>query len=146
MNMKIPAARDCVLFMWATVPMLPQALNVMGAWQFVYVTNFVWIKDKPGTAYWNRNRHELLLVGTRGEIPAPAPGEQFDSVMEAPRGKHSVKPQIVREMIEKMFPNLPRLELFARGKPAEGWDAWGNEIVSQHHQENDRALGQPNAA
>jgi hypothetical protein len=68
------AADDCVLFLWATVPMLPQALEVMAAWGFQYTSSFVWVKDKAGTGYWNRNQHELLLVGRRGDIPAPAPG------------------------------------------------------------------------
>lgn len=129
-TLKVPAAPDCVLFLWATVPMLPQALEVMCAWGFDYKSHFAWVKDKVGTGFWNKNRHELLLVGTRGSIPAPAPGEQFDSVIEAPRGTHSAKPFAVHEMIEVMFPNLPRVELFARERFA-GWDAWGNEVLQQ---------------
>jgi N6-adenosine-specific RNA methylase IME4 len=123
----VPAAPDCVLFLWATVPMLPQALEVMRAWGFAYKSNFAWVKDKTGTGFWNKNKHELLLVGTRGSIPAPAPGEQFDSVIQAPRGAHSAKPFAVHEMIEVMFPTLPRIELFARERFA-GWDEWGNEL------------------
>ena len=65
------SAPDCVLFLWATVPMLPHALTVMAAWDFNYVSHYVWNKDRVGTGYWNRNKHELLLIGTRGEIPAP---------------------------------------------------------------------------
>jgi N6-adenosine-specific RNA methylase IME4 len=99
----------------------------MGAWGFSYKSNFVWVKDKPGTGFWNKNRHELLLIGTRGSVPAPAPGEQFDSVIEAPRAAHSTKPFAAHEMIETMFPSLPRIELFARERFA-GWDVWGNEI------------------
>ena len=63
------AADDCVLFLWATAPMLPQALEVMAAWGFAYETQFVWVKDRVGTGYWFRNRHELLLVGVKGENP-----------------------------------------------------------------------------
>jgi N6-adenosine-specific RNA methylase IME4 len=125
--LKVPAAPDCVLLMWATVPMLPQALEVMAAWGFTYRSHFVWLKDKSGTGYWNRNRHELLLVGTRGNVPAPAPGEQIDSVLEAPRGAHSEKPEIFQALVEAMFPHTPKLELFARGGPVSWWDRWGNE-------------------
>jgi N6-adenosine-specific RNA methylase IME4 len=125
----IPAAKDAALFLWATVPMLPQALETMAAWGFIYKSHFVWVKDKRGLGFWNRNRHELLLVGTRGKIPAPAPGTQFDSVIEAPRGRHSEKPAIVREMIAQMFPNVPKLEMFARGQRVAGWDFWGNEVT-----------------
>jgi N6-adenosine-specific RNA methylase IME4 len=68
------AAPDCVLFLWATVPMQPQAHEVMAAWGFAYKSNLVWVKDRVGTGYWSRNKHELLLIGTRGRVPAPAPG------------------------------------------------------------------------
>ena len=85
----IPAAADCVLFLWATPTMLPAALETMAAWGFVYKSQLVWIKDKRGLGYWARYRHELLPIGTRGRVPCPAPGEQADSVIEAPRGRHS---------------------------------------------------------
>jgi hypothetical protein len=68
------AADDCILFLWATVPMLLHALTVMGGWGFDYRSHYVWVKNRIGTGYWNRNKHELLLVGVRGHIPAPAPG------------------------------------------------------------------------
>jgi len=125
-ELPIPAADDAVLFLWATVPMLPDAVAVMQAWGFAYKSHFVWIKDKAGTGYWNRNQHELLLIGTRGKIPAPAPGEQFPSVIPAKVGKHSAKPEHFAEMIEEMFPQLQAVELFAR-KPRLGWKVWGNE-------------------
>jgi N6-adenosine-specific RNA methylase IME4 len=128
MDIEVPVADDAVLFLWATVPMLLEAFDVMAAWGFVYKSHFVWVKPKAGTGYWNRNKHELLLVGTRGSVPAPAPGDQDESVITAPAGKHSAKPFCVREMIEEMFPTLPRIELFARGERVVGWDQWGNEI------------------
>ncbi|MGZ6022699.1 MAG: MT-A70 family methyltransferase [Rhizomicrobium sp.] len=120
------AADDAVLYLWATVPMLPDALLVMQAWGFRYVSNFVWVKDRTGTGYWNQNQHELLLIGTRGNVPAPAPGTQWPSVIEAPRGRHSEKPERVYELIEHYFPTLPKIELNAR-KRRDGWDAWGFE-------------------
>lgn len=122
----VPAADDCVLFLWATVPMLPQALKVMKAWGFDYKSNFAWVKDRIGTGYWFRNQHELLLVGTTGNIPAPAMGTQFSSVLEHAVGDHSQKPDAVYLMIESYFPTLPKIELNAR-RGREGWDVWGNE-------------------
>jgi N6-adenosine-specific RNA methylase IME4 len=123
----LPSGRDAVLFLWATGPMLQRALEVMAAWGFAYKSHLIWVKDKKGTGYWSRNRHEVLLIGTRGRVPCPAPGTQFDSVIEARRGRHSEKPAIVREMIAQMFPNLPKVEMFARGRAAPGWNVWGNE-------------------
>lgn len=123
------AAGDCVLFLWATAPMLPDALRVMEAWGFTYKSHFIWNKDKIGTGYWNRNKHELLLVGTRGNIPAPAMGEQAHSVIDAPVRLHSEKPAAFHLLIENYFPNLPKIELNARRARA-GWDVWGLEAPS----------------
>lgn len=121
------AADDCVLFLWATAPMLPHALLVMAAWGFDYRSNFVWAKDRIGTGYWNRNKHEHLLIGVRGSIPAPAMGTQWDSLIEAAVGEHSTKPERFLQLIEAYFPTLPKIELNRRGPARPGWDAWGNE-------------------
>ena len=90
-------------------------------------SNHAWGKDKAGTGYWNREKHELLLIGTRGDIPCPAPGQQWDSLIMAPRGKQSEKPEVFLQMIEEYFPNLPKIELNRRGPPRPKWSAWGNE-------------------
>lgn len=120
------AADDCALFLWATSPMMPQALEVMAVRGFDYVSHFIWDKDRLGTGYWNRNRHELLLVGVRGNVPAPADSSQWDSVMVERRTAHSVKPEWAYRLVEDYFPNLPKVELFARRARA-GWDCWGFE-------------------
>jgi N6-adenosine-specific RNA methylase IME4 len=125
------AASDCVLFLWATAPMLRDAFRVMEAWGFTYKSQAVWDKVHIGTGYWFRNRHELLLVGTQGDIPAPAMGEQFPSVFTIARKEHSAKPVQFLELIEQYFPNLPKIELNRRGPPRPGWDAWGNEVHEQ---------------
>jgi N6-adenosine-specific RNA methylase IME4 len=123
------SAPDCALFMWTTTPMLADAIRLMQAWGFEYRSHFVWAKDRIGTGYWNRNRHELLLVGACGSPPAPAPGRQWPSLIEAPVGEHSAKPAVFCEMIEAYFPNLPKIELNCRGEPRPGWDAWGDETI-----------------
>jgi N6-adenosine-specific RNA methylase IME4 len=122
----IPATDHAVLFLWATVPILPQALDVMAAWGFTYKSLIVWVKDRTGTGYWTLNKVELLLIGTRGNVPAPLPGDQPSQVIEAPRGRHSEKPVAFAEMIERLYPNVPKIEMFAR-KARPGWDVWGNE-------------------
>ena len=125
------AADDAVLFLWATVPMLDDALIVVTAWGFSYRSHLVWKKVFPGnqkgTGYWFRNEHELLLVGVRGAVPAPAPGLQWGSVVNAPVGRPSAKPGQFRDLIDAYFPSLPKIELFARGAAPEGWDVFGNE-------------------
>jgi N6-adenosine-specific RNA methylase IME4 len=128
-NLPVPelAASDAALFLWATAPMLPQALDVMAAWGFTYRSHLVWRKDRVATGYWVRNLHEILLIGTRGHVPAPAPGDQPVSVYDAAVGDHSAKPPLFRDLITDLFPTVPKLELFARGDAPAGWDFWGNE-------------------
>ncbi len=126
--LKVPAADDAVLFLWAPAIKVKEALEVMEAWGFEYRSMMVWVKDVIGLGYYVRTMHELLLIGRKGSMPFPAPEDRPPSVVSAPRQpEHSQKPDVFYEIIEKMYPNARRIELFARRK-REGWDSWGNEI------------------
>jgi N6-adenosine-specific RNA methylase IME4 len=121
-------ASDCVLALWGTAPMLPQALQTMAAWGFDYKSQLVWIKDKIGLGFWFRGRHEILLIGTHGHPPAPAPGMNVASVLEAKVREHSRKPDATYAILESYFPTVPKVELFARSStPRPGWELWGAE-------------------
>jgi N6-adenosine-specific RNA methylase IME4 len=122
------ATNDAILYVWATAPKLAECIHVIDAWSFSYRTNFVWVKDKLGMGFYTRSQHELLLVATRGNMPAPAPSDRVSSVVHAPRGEHSAKPEVFYEMIESFYPSLPRIELFSR-QAREGWSAWGNQAA-----------------
>lgn len=122
-----PATEDAVLFLWATSPKLPEALEVLGAWDFTYVTCMVWVKDRIGMGYYARQQHELLLIGRRGSLPVPDPEDRPPSVVVAARGQHSAKPDVVYDLIERMYPTRDRCELFAR-RPRPGWASWGNQV------------------
>lgn len=124
------AADDAILFIWTTVPHLDQAFEVVAAWGFGYVSSAVWVKQYPGNqhgmGYWFRIDHEILIVATRGRVPAPAPGTQFPSVIYAPVREHSRKPDEAYEIIEAYYPTLPKIELNARSA-RPGWARWGFE-------------------
>lgn len=124
----VPAADDAVLFLWATNPKLREALAVMDAWGFGYRTNACWVKDRFGMGYYVRGQHELLLIGRRGNPGVPEPGDRPSSVIEAHRREHSGKPEAVYELIERMYPDASRVELFAR-ESRSGWEPWGNQIA-----------------
>jgi N6-adenosine-specific RNA methylase IME4 len=124
------AARQAVLFLWATPPKVGEALDLVAQWGFEYRTCAVWDKQIAGLGSWFRQQHELLLVATRGRLVAPSPATRPSSVVRARRGRHSEKPDMVREIIEAMYPGLPRLELFARSA-APGWVSWGNEVLTE---------------
>ncbi len=121
-----PAKADAVLFLWATNPMLPDALKVMEAWGFAYVHHWIWDKEVAGTGYWGRDRHELLLIGKRGSPVAPLPGTQPQTVHRETKGRHSAKPDYFAETIERLYPGVPKLEMFSRS-PRPGWVSWGFE-------------------
>jgi N6-adenosine-specific RNA methylase IME4 len=126
-GIQIPAADDALLLIWAVNSLLPQALDVIDAWGFHYLTNLVWVKPSIGLGVWTRNRHELLLVGRRGKHPAPDPDQRPDSVLEAKRSRHSAKPDGFYQLIETAWPHTSKLELFHRGDARPGWHCWGNQ-------------------
>ncbi len=123
-------AKDCVLFLWATAPKLPEALTVMEAWGFTYRTSAVWDKERVGMGYWFRGQHELLLVGVRGKFRPPDADLRVSSVFRERRAnKHSKKPVCVYEALEKMFPTATKFEMYQRAA-RRGWLGGGNESGS----------------
>jgi len=122
-----PAANDAVLYLWTTVTHAQDAFDVMESWGFEYKTQAVWHKQSEGVGYWMRGQHELIYIGTRGDVSPPAQSARRSSVFESKRGRHSSKPESVRRHIELAHPSSKRIELFARDN-VEGWDAWGNEL------------------
>lgn len=125
---------DSVLFLWATNPLLPGALDVMEAWGFEYKTAFVWVKDKPmnSLGFYNRSQHELLLLGTRGSMtPEGAVRALPTSIITAKKQEHSRKPVEAYELIEGLYGRfIPVMrELFCRGKGRSGWQPpFGNQV------------------
>lgn len=148
-------ADSAVLLLWATWPRLPDALAVIDAWGFDYKTlGFIWVKlnkrrakkhlgmayaesaqeDVVGFLEWLRvfglgnyakSNTEPCLLAVRGRIDVL--DHSISQVVFASRGKYAAKPPEVRERIERLFGNVPRVELFARGR-TPGWDCHGNEI------------------
>ena len=129
--------KDAVMFMWATLPMIEDALELIKSWGFKYrTTGFVWVKKNKkatttnfwGGGYYTRSNVELCLIATKGKI-LERKTRSIHQIIEEPVSRHSEKPSIVREKIIELFGDLPRVELFAREK-TEGWDIWGNEVES----------------
>lgn len=129
MPVKDLAADDCVLLLWGTWPKLPEALQVMKAWNFEYVTGFPWIKldgngvPVYGIGFWVRGCSEFVFIGRRGDVSPPRL-EGFLGLM-SPNLHHSRKPDSLHEYAETL-PG-PYLELFAR-RDREGWYCFGNQF------------------
>ncbi len=125
----------CSLFLWVTMPMLPDGLRVMESWGFNYVTcAFTWVKQNKsgmgiysGLGHWTNGNAELCLFGRYGKPKRI--NKNIKQIVLSPLRNHSQKPPEVRERIVSLIGDLPRIELFARQK-VEGWDCWGNEVES----------------
>lgn len=124
---KVPSAQNCVLYLWATAPKLIEALKVMKSWGFTYKTQAVWDKGRIGMGYWFRGQHEILLVGVKGNISPPEQRKRTSSVYNYKRGKHSKKPDEIRDLIKEWFPDASRLEMFCRDS-VDGWAVYGNDV------------------
>jgi N6-adenosine-specific RNA methylase IME4/predicted transcriptional regulator len=112
------------LHLWTTTSFLPTSFDIVKAWGFEFKSSFVWVKPQLGIGNYWRLAHEILILGVRGRSEFLDRAQR--SWLEAERTKHSEKPEVIRQIIEKVSPG-PRLELFAR-KITPGWYCWGNEI------------------
>lgn len=127
------AAKDCILFLWVTMPKLNECFDIIKAWSFEYKTvAFTWVKRNKrsdswfwGMGRWTRSNAELCLLATKGNPKRIS--AKVHQVIQSPIRKHSQKPDQARQRIVELVGDLPRIELFARQK-TDGWDCWGNEI------------------
>jgi len=118
-------ASDCTLFLWGCWATLPQTMEVLRSWGFVYKTAaFVWCKSgRMGLGYWTRQSTEFCLLATRGKPKRLSKAVRQEIL--APRRQHSQKPDQARERVEQLVSG-PYLELFARSS-RPGWDTWGDQ-------------------
>lgn len=123
-SLPIPSEDNAVLFIWVTSPLLEDSFKVINAWGFKYKTSFVWDKVAHNMGHYNSVRHEFLLICTKGSC-TPDVKKLYDSVVSIERTDHSRKPKEFRDMIDTLYPNGNRIEMFAR-EAQEGWDVWGN--------------------
>lgn len=151
MNMPIHdiTEKNCILFLWVTVPLLPEGMETLKAWGFKYKTMVTWRKIMSmGMGYWFRGQCEHLLVGVKGNVKAfrqqkanffESKEFELDECHQSKAGKHSQKPHYFRELIstavEVSFNEPKKVELFARSRDGlfpdyeyEGWDVYGNQV------------------
>lgn len=130
-------APNAHLYLWVPNALLPDALKVMDAWGFRYVSNIVWAKrrkdgkpDGRGVGFYFRNVTELLLFGVRGSMRTLQPARSQVNIIETRKREHSRKPDEQYPLIEACSPG-PYLELFSRGV-RDGWDVWGNQAAESY--------------
>lgn len=132
--MPLPVPRDvadAVLFLWLVESMQRDALAVVTAWGFVEKTSLVWekltVRGRPhfGMGRILRAAHERCIVATRGRCPPAV--RDVRSRFAAPVGRHSAKPDAFYALVERLYPDAVRHEMFARTR-RPGWMQSGLEL------------------
>lgn len=120
-----------ILLLWATIPMLPEAIDTMRAWGAEYKSHIVWRKvtknGKPriGTGYRVRSMHEIVLLGAFGKAQIH---QAFPSLFDGEGREHSRKPDEFYELVKAKTLGLARCSLFTR-ETRKGFDGWGLEAT-----------------
>lgn len=148
-NLRVKELADpdgCVLALWCPSVLIDDGLRTLRAWGFEYKQTYVWVKTKKtenalkevasdkdlnsclafGMGRLFRQTHEIALIGTRGRVYPHLASKSERSVSLAENDGHSVKPELIQDALERMFPEGPKLELFAR-RNRPGWDCLGND-------------------
>lgn len=124
--MKIPASRDCALWLWVTNSHLidGSAARVLREWDFEPKALLTWKKDRMGAGRYLRNITEHVILAVRGKPMIE--GESQINFLEAKSREHSRKPDEFFDLVERVCPSLSRLEMFSR-EPRKGWTTSGAE-------------------
>jgi N6-adenosine-specific RNA methylase IME4 len=127
---ELAGSENVVLFLWTIEKYLVQAEYLLDDLDFKLHARMVWNKVTgiPAT-FTIRYGHEYLLYAYKGKLLPVAKKERgkIHSVFTEQVTKHSKKPEISYQIIERLYPDTKKLELYARTE-RKNWDAWGNEI------------------
>jgi N6-adenosine-specific RNA methylase IME4 len=131
LNISEYTSNNCILFMWTTGPLMKQSIELLETWGFEYKTMFaVWVKtDGTYMGHYTRQKSEFVLMGTKGKIHKfkKLNCPYIENTFEFKNQEHSKKPIHLKKMIDQIFENIPKLELFSRNSNDLNWDHWGNE-------------------
>ena len=125
-NLKLPADRDCVLWLWTTNAFMRQAFQVLDAWAFQDKTILTWVKDRMGVGNWLRGQTEHCILAVKGSPVVTLQGQS--TVLNAPVREHSRKPDAFYALVEAICPARARLDLFGRERRT-GWVCAGAEAA-----------------
>lgn len=121
---------NSVLFLWTIDKYLFEAQDIAESLGYKLHARMIWDKVTGiPAAFTVRYGHEYLLYMYRGKLTPVATEERgkVHTVFREQVKRHSQKPEIAYQIIERLYPSLKKLEMYARNQ-REGWDCWGNEV------------------
>lgn len=124
------ARKNHSVFLWTIDKFLFMAEQMMSALGYRLHARFIWDKGNGiAPAFTVRFSHEYLLWFYKAKLPSIAVEQRgkFLTVLRERATVHSKKPLCAYEMIEALYPDATRLEMYARAE-RQNWDCWGNEV------------------
>lgn len=123
-------SENSILFLWTIDKYLFEAQQIAEELGYKLHARMIWNKVTGiPAAFTVRYGHEYLLYMYKGKLQPVALAERgkIHTVFTEKVQRHSQKPDISYEIINRLYPNLKKLELYARNEK-EGFDVWGNEV------------------
>lgn len=120
---------DTVLFLWTIDKYLFKAQEMAESLGYKLHARMIWDKvNGIPAAFTVRYGHEYLLYMYKGKLTPVAREERgkIHTVFREQSRRHSQKPEIAYQIIERLYPDAKKIELYARCQRS-GWDCWGNE-------------------
>lgn len=122
---------NSILFLWTIDKYLFEAQEIAESLGYKLHARMIWDKVTGiPAAFTVRYGHEYLLYMYKGKLTPVAKNERgkIHTVFREKVTKHSKKPEIAYEIIERLYPDLKKLEMYARNT-RPGWDCFGNEVT-----------------
>lgn len=122
---------NSILFLWTIDKYLFEAQQIAESLGYKLHARMIWDKVTGiPAAFTVRYGHEYLLYMYKGKLTPVARDERgkIHTVFRERVTKHSKKPDIAYEIIERLYPDLKKLEMYAR-ETRDGWDSFGNEVA-----------------
>lgn len=121
---------NAVMFLWTIDKYLFEAQKIAEELGYKLHARMIWNKVTGiPAAFTVRYGHEYLLYMYKGKLTPIAQEERgkIHTVFTEKATRHSKKPEIAYEIIERLYPDLTKLEMYARNE-RQGWDSWGDEV------------------
>jgi N6-adenosine-specific RNA methylase IME4 len=119
---ELPAADDCVLWLWTTHKFMRHSFELLDAWGFRDVAILTWVKDRMGLGSWLRSQSEFCIMAVKGKPPIQLTNQT--TIIDGPLREHSRKPDSFYELVNGLCVGA-KLDYFSREKRA-GWAQVGN--------------------